>query len=130
MHQNACLIIELTFRPGARSRVLQCSMECNGDVSDSDSAQGDTGDIASISPCTSSSGPSRKQRRKCSLTSFNEEWKKEYLMYQAGNGQAISAMECIVCGAVLTSLKLSTIKRHIQRCHKENIAFAGPESPS
>ena len=82
--------------------------------------------IASLSdsPCTSSSGPSRKRRRKGSLTTFNEEWKKEYLMYPAGSGQAVSSMVCIVCGAVLASLKLSTIKRHIQRRHKDSLSFA------
>ena len=45
-------------------------------------------------------------------------------MYPTSSGQAVSAMECLVCGAVLTSLKLSTIKRHIQRRHKDSLAFA------
>ena len=45
-------------------------------------------------------------------------------MYPTSSGQAVSSMECIVCGAVLTSLKLLTIKRHIQRRHKNSLAFA------
>ena len=57
---------------------MVCNSEDDDDVSDYDSAVGETARLETyiasvlVSPCTSSSDPSRKQRRKGSTTSFNE----------------------------------------------------------
>jgi len=76
---------------------------------------------ASCNTSTDSITPpsSRAHKRNKPAPSFNEKWLKDYLMCPIGD-----AMQCIVCGMILKSFKTSTIKRHIQRRHKESLKFS------
>nr|XP_023697475.1 uncharacterized protein C11orf95-like isoform X1 [Paramormyrops kingsleyae]XP_023697477.1 uncharacterized protein C11orf95-like isoform X1 [Paramormyrops kingsleyae]XP_023697478.1 uncharacterized protein C11orf95-like isoform X1 [Paramormyrops kingsleyae]XP_023697479.1 uncharacterized protein C11orf95-like isoform X1 [Paramormyrops kingsleyae]XP_023697480.1 uncharacterized protein C11orf95-like isoform X1 [Paramormyrops kingsleyae] len=52
---------------------------------------------------------------------YQEQWRAEFLMeFDAARG----VMLCMVCGSSLASLKLSTIKRHIQQRHPDTLLWA------
>uniref|UniRef100_A0AAY4A5W4 SPIN-DOC-like zinc-finger domain-containing protein n=1 Tax=Denticeps clupeoides TaxID=299321 RepID=A0AAY4A5W4_9TELE len=62
--------------------------------------------------------PGKDQRR-----NYQVRWRMEYLMdYDCRRHGLI----CMVCGATLATLKVSTIKRHIQQVHPHSLAY-GPE---
>ncbi|XP_031440969.1 zinc finger translocation-associated protein isoform X2 [Clupea harengus] len=62
--------------------------------------------------------PGKDQRR-----NYQVRWRTEYLMdYDCQRHGLI----CMVCGATLATLKVSTIKRHIQQVHPASLAY-GPE---
>lgn len=106
---------------------------CTGGMSDLDMARGseeeaeadgsvmdcEESEVSSLptseSLSTNSAGSSRRSIKK---PTFNKKWRMNYLMSPIG-----SAMQCIVCSTVLKSLKTSTIKRHIQRHHKESLCY-------
>ncbi|XP_036403557.1 uncharacterized protein C11orf95 [Megalops cyprinoides] len=61
--------------------------------------------------------PGKDQRR-----NYQVRWRMEYLMdYDCRRHGLI----CMVCGAALATLKVSTIKRHIQQVHPDSLVF-GP----
>ncbi|XP_069564136.1 LOW QUALITY PROTEIN: zinc finger translocation-associated protein [Brachyistius frenatus] len=62
--------------------------------------------------------PGKDQRR-----NYQARWRMEYLMdYDCRRHGLI----CMVCGATLATLKVSTIKRHIQQVHPHSL-FSSPE---
>ncbi|XP_069036625.1 zinc finger translocation-associated protein [Lepisosteus oculatus] len=62
--------------------------------------------------------PGKDQRR-----NYQVRWRLEYLMdYDCRRHGLI----CMVCGAALATLKVSTIKRHIQQVHPHSLGF-GPD---
>lgn len=62
--------------------------------------------------------PGKDQRR-----NYQARWKVDYLMdYDCRRHGLI----CMVCGATLATLKVSTIKRHIQQVHPHSLLF-GPD---
>ncbi|TNN57112.1 putative protein C11orf95 [Liparis tanakae] len=62
--------------------------------------------------------PGKDQRR-----NYQVRWRTEYLMdYDCRRHGLI----CMVCGATLATLKVSTIKRHVQQVHPHSLAY-GPE---
>lgn len=76
-----------------------------------------------LSPASSSSRhhghyPGKDQRR-----NYQARWRTEYLMDYDGRRHGLI---CMVCGATLATLKVSTIKRHIQQVHPASLAY-GPE---
>lgn len=80
---------------------------------------------ASSSPASASSSgrhhghyPGKDQRR-----NYQARWRTEYLMDYDGRRHGLI---CMVCGATLATLKVSTIKRHIQQVHPASLAY-GPE---
>nr|XP_043878726.1 zinc finger translocation-associated protein isoform X3 [Solea senegalensis] len=67
-------------------------------------------------PSRHSHYPGKDQRR-----NYQVRWRMEYLMdYDSGRHGLI----CIVCGATLATLKVSTIKRHIQQVHPYSLQFS------
>lgn len=62
--------------------------------------------------------PGKDQRR-----NYQARWRTEYLMDYDGRRHGLI---CMVCGATLATLKVSTIKRHIQQVHPASLAY-GPE---
>ncbi|XP_056156640.1 zinc finger translocation-associated protein isoform X2 [Lampris incognitus] len=69
-------------------------------------------------PSRHSHYPGKDQRR-----NYQVRWRMEYLMdYDCRRHGLI----CMVCGATLATLKVSTIKRHIQQVHPHSLEY-GPE---
>ncbi|KAM9717306.1 zinc finger translocation-associated protein isoform 2-T2 [Menidia menidia] len=63
--------------------------------------------------------PGKDQRR-----NYQVRWRLEYLMdYDCRRHGLI----CMVCGATLATLKVSTIKRHIQQVHPHSLAYSAQE---
>ncbi|XP_041926391.1 uncharacterized protein C11orf95 isoform X1 [Alosa sapidissima] len=62
--------------------------------------------------------PGKDQRR-----NYQSRWRTEYLMDYDGRRHGLI---CMVCGATLATLKVSTIKRHIQQVHPASLAY-GPD---
>ncbi|KAM4714854.1 zinc finger translocation-associated protein isoform 2-T2 [Anableps anableps] len=63
--------------------------------------------------------PGKDQRR-----NYQVRWRVEYLMdYDCRRHGLI----CMVCGATLATLKVSTIKRHIQQVHPHSLLYSGEE---
>lgn len=62
--------------------------------------------------------PGKDQRR-----NYQIRWRMEYLMDYDSRRHGLI---CIVCGATLATLKVSTIKRHIQQVHPHSLQY-GPE---
>ncbi|KAJ8405773.1 hypothetical protein AAFF_G00312100 [Aldrovandia affinis] len=60
--------------------------------------------------------PGKDQRR-----NYQERWRTEYLMEYDGRRRGLV---CVVCGAALATLKVSTIKRHIQHVHPQSLGFS------
>ncbi|XP_048850871.1 zinc finger translocation-associated protein-like isoform X2 [Brienomyrus brachyistius] len=71
-------------------------------------------------------GPNRARRKgrvqgRDHRRNYQEQWRAEFLMeFEAARG----VMVCMVCGSSLASLKLSTIKRHIQQKHPDTLLWA------
>ncbi|XP_031146262.1 uncharacterized protein C11orf95 homolog isoform X1 [Sander lucioperca] len=75
-------------------------------------------DSAAATPSRHSHYPGKDQRR-----NYQARWRMEYLMdYDCRRHGLI----CMVCGATLATLKVSTIKRHIQQVHPHSLDY-GPE---
>ncbi|KAJ8348266.1 hypothetical protein SKAU_G00268550 [Synaphobranchus kaupii] len=64
---------------------------------------------------------SKDQQRKDQQRKYQERWRMEYLMEY--NSQR-RGLVCVVCGATLATLKVSTIKRHIQQVHPQTLGFS------
>lgn len=63
--------------------------------------------------------PGKDQRR-----NYQTRWRTEFLMdYDCRRHGLI----CMVCGATLATLKVSTIKRHIQQVHPRSLYYSGEE---
>ena len=63
--------------------------------------------------------PGKDQRR-----NYQVRWRVEYLMdYDCRRHGLI----CMVCGATLATLKVSTIKRHIQQVHPHSLEYSPEE---
>lgn len=63
--------------------------------------------------------PGKDQRR-----NYQVRWRMEYLMdYDCRRHGLI----CMVCGATLATLKVSTIKRHIQQVHPHSLSYSPEE---
>ena len=75
----------------------------------------DTSTSTAVSETSSSDTASRKQRCK-----FRKEWKETYLMWP---NESEGFMTCILCSEKLTSFKVSTITRHIERKHKQSLQY-------
>ncbi|XP_019955624.2 zinc finger translocation-associated protein isoform X4 [Paralichthys olivaceus] len=70
-------------------------------------------------PSRHSHYPGKDQRR-----NYQVRWRMEYLMdYDCRRHGLI----CIVCGATLATLKVSTIKRHIQQVHPHSLDYSPEE---
>ncbi|XP_035375723.1 uncharacterized protein C11orf95 homolog isoform X1 [Electrophorus electricus] len=66
--------------------------------------------------------PGKDQRR-----NYQVRWRMEYLMdYDCRRHGLI----CMVCGATLATLKVSTIKRHIQQVHPRSLDYSAEEKQS
>ncbi|XP_071782226.2 zinc finger translocation-associated protein [Centroberyx gerrardi] len=73
---------------------------------------------AAVAPSRHGHYPGKDQRR-----NYQVRWRMEYLMdYDCRRHGLI----CMVCGATLATLKVSTIKRHIQQVHPHSLDY-GPE---
>lgn len=71
---------------------------------------------AAASPWRQSHYPGKDQRR-----NYQVRWRLEYLMdYDCRRHGLI----CMVCGATLATLKVSTIKRHIQQVHPHSVDYS------
>lgn len=71
---------------------------------------------AAASPWRHSHYPGKDQRR-----NYQVRWRLEYLMdYDCRRHGLI----CMVCGATLATLKVSTIKRHIQQVHPHSVDYS------
>ncbi|KAL2079324.1 hypothetical protein ACEWY4_025068 [Coilia grayii] len=84
-------------------------------------ASGDPAPSPSPSPGGGRHGhyPGKDQRR-----NYQVRWRTEYLMdYDCRRHGLI----CMVCGATLATLKVSTIKRHIQQVHPVSLAYSAEE---
>ena len=68
-----------------------------------------------------SRGPPKHTYGKNRSTKFKEEWKETYLMWP---NESEDFMTCVVCSEKLTSFKVSTITRHIERKHKTSMHYA------
>ncbi|XP_061106092.1 zinc finger translocation-associated protein-like isoform X1 [Conger conger] len=55
---------------------------------------------------------------------YQERWRTEYLMEYDSRRRGLV---CVVCGAALATLKVSTIKRHIQQVHPLTLVFSPAE---
>lgn len=63
--------------------------------------------------------PGKDQRR-----NYQVRWRTDYLMdYDCRRHGLI----CMVCGATLATLKVSTIKRHVQQVHPHSLYFSAVE---
>lgn len=63
--------------------------------------------------------PGKDQRR-----NYQVRWRMEYLMdYDCRRHGLI----CMVCGSMLATLKVSTIKRHIQQVHPHSLSYSPEE---
>ncbi|KAG9338185.1 hypothetical protein JZ751_026935 [Albula glossodonta] len=51
---------------------------------------------------------------------YQERWRTEYLMEYDSRRRGLV---CVVCGATLATLKVSTIKRHIKQVHPQTLEF-------
>lgn len=70
-------------------------------------------------PSRHSHYPGKDQRR-----NYQVRWRLEYLMdYDCRRHGLI----CMVCGATLATLKVSTIKRHIQQVHPHSLGYSPEE---
>lgn len=68
-------------------------------------------------PATGRQGPhSGKDQQR----NYQERWRGEYLMEYDSRRRGLV---CVVCGASLATLKVSTIKRHIQQVHPQTLEF-------
>ena len=67
-------------------------------------------------PTVQHTGPPRKKENKL----FKDTWRKEYLMYPTSS----DSMQCIVCGAVLSSFKTSMIKLCVECHHEHSLTFS------
>ncbi|XP_063043754.1 zinc finger translocation-associated protein-like [Engraulis encrasicolus] len=63
--------------------------------------------------------PGKDQRR-----NYQARWRTEFLMDYDGRRHGLI---CMVCGATLATLKVSTIKRHIQQVHPASLAYSARE---
>ncbi|XP_029942952.1 uncharacterized protein C11orf95 homolog [Salarias fasciatus] len=63
--------------------------------------------------------PGKDQRR-----NYQARWRMDYLMDYDGRRHGLI---CMVCGATLATLKVSTIKRHIQQVHPHSLDFTPQE---
>ncbi|XP_056225872.1 zinc finger translocation-associated protein isoform X3 [Seriola aureovittata] len=74
---------------------------------------------ATATPSRHGHYPGKDQRR-----NYQVRWRMEYLMdYDCRRHGLI----CIVCGATLATLKVSTIKRHIQQVHPHSLDYSPEE---
>lgn len=74
---------------------------------------------ATATPSRHSHYPGKDQRR-----NYQVRWRMEYLMdYDCRRHGLI----CMVCGATLATLKVSTIKRHIQQVHSHSLDYSPEE---
>ncbi|XP_070849233.1 zinc finger translocation-associated protein isoform X2 [Chaetodon trifascialis] len=74
---------------------------------------------AAATPSRHSHYPGKDQRR-----NYQVRWRMEYLMdYDCRRHGLI----CMVCGATLATLKVSTIKRHIQQVHPHSLDYSPEE---
>lgn len=80
---------------------------------------GATAAAATTTPSRHGHYPGKDQRR-----NYQVRWRMEYLMdYDCRRHGLI----CIVCGATLATLKVSTIKRHIQQVHPHSLDYSPEE---
>ncbi|XP_028988948.1 zinc finger translocation-associated protein isoform X2 [Betta splendens] len=79
----------------------------------------ESGKASSTAPSRHSHYPGKDQRR-----NYQVRWRMEYLMdYDCRRHGLI----CMVCGATLATLKVSTIKRHIQQVHPNSLDYSAEE---
>ncbi|XP_018599959.1 uncharacterized protein C11orf95 homolog isoform X2 [Scleropages formosus] len=91
---------------------------CSGKIEAAGAGQGPGGTPKEGTPGRHGHYPGKDQRR-----NYQVRWRMEYLMdYDCRRHGLI----CMVCGAALATLKVSTIKRHIQQVHPHSMEF-GPE---
>lgn len=77
------------------------------------------GDGAAAPPTRHGHYPGKDQRR-----NYQVRWRLEYLMdYDCRRHGLI----CMVCGATLATLKVSTIKRHIQQVHASSLFYGADQ---
>ncbi|XP_053716467.1 zinc finger translocation-associated protein isoform X2 [Synchiropus splendidus] len=67
-------------------------------------------------PSRHSHYPGKDQRR-----NYQVRWRMEYLMEYDSQRHGLL---CMVCGAALVTLKVSTIKRHIQQVHPHSLSYS------
>ena len=90
-------------------------MEEESEYSESSSS---AGFASRCEPSSSSShlipsrGPPKRTYGKNRSTKFKKEWKEAYLMWP---NESEDFMTCVVCSEKLTSFKVSTITRHIEK---------------
>ncbi|XP_068612275.1 zinc finger translocation-associated protein [Brachionichthys hirsutus] len=102
-------IIGETVDVGSASKLVKTE-ETTGRVKD---------DKAAAPPSRHSHYPGKDQRR-----NYQVRWRVEYLMeYNCCRHGLI----CMVCGATLATLKVSTIKRHIQQVHPHSLDYSSEE---
>lgn len=76
-------------------------------------------DGAAATPSRHGHYPGKDQRR-----NYQVRWRMEYLMdYDCRRHGLI----CMVCGATLATLKVSTIKRHVQQVHPRSLYYSAEE---
>ncbi|KAM8746861.1 zinc finger translocation-associated protein isoform 2-T2 [Acanthopagrus schlegelii] len=81
--------------------------------------KGKAKDGAAATPSRHGHYPGKDQRR-----NYQVRWRMEYLMdYDCRRHGLI----CMVCGATLATLKVSTIKRHIQQVHPHSFYYSSEE---
>lgn len=72
-----------------------------------------------VTPLRQNHYPGKDQRR-----NYQARWRLDYLMeYDCMRHGLI----CMVCGATLATLKVSTIKRHIQQVHPHSLLYGAEE---
>uniref|UniRef100_A0A8C9V6J9 Zinc finger translocation associated n=1 Tax=Scleropages formosus TaxID=113540 RepID=A0A8C9V6J9_SCLFO len=102
----------------ARGTALQEKEEAALCIEAAGAGQGPGGTPKEGTPGRHGHYPGKDQRR-----NYQVRWRMEYLMdYDCRRHGLI----CMVCGAALATLKVSTIKRHIQQVHPHSMEF-GPE---
>ena len=82
-------------------------------------ARDDGGAASAATPSRHGHYPGKDQRR-----NYQVRWRMEYLMdYDCRRHGLI----CMVCGATLATLKVSTIKRHVQQVHPRSLYYSAEE---
>lgn len=74
---------------------------------------------AAAAPSRHGHYPGKDQRR-----NYQVRWRMEYLMDYDSRRHGLI---CMVCGATLATLKVSTIKRHIQQVHPHSLDYSPEE---
>ncbi|XP_035288372.1 uncharacterized protein C11orf95-like [Anguilla anguilla] len=101
---------------GTPRKALPGVKEEDEEARQEEGAPGGTAPGRGPAPARQSPHPGRDQQRY-----YQERWRTEYLMeYDSQRRRLV----CVVCGATLATLKVSTIKRHIQHVHPQTLAFS------